>query len=282
MMPALQKLGFTTYGLSDVVKRGKARAEVPEWIAILNGRKDINADVVANFDAIIGPPGALVFDRILAASPAFTKVILMEEPDRERWAADHCASLEKLQAVTKRSASKSTVGKQLDTLLSSLFVRPSDSEESPADALLKFEEQVKLRVPSKRLLVWKYGDGWEPLCKFLEKAVPEDPFPTYDSGDYVLVTVRDRLLMAEKIVRYMAVFMLFWLAILYFPYVSAAMRNSKELKEDYNNAFAIRSIDDAKTSLTEQQKSLGTVAEREMQRARSWDPTWQKKGVPSA
>ncbi|ROW16233.1 hypothetical protein VPNG_01971 [Cytospora leucostoma] len=32
-------------------------------------------------------------------------------------------------------------------------------------------------VPKERLLEWTVEDGWEPLCKFLDKPVPDEPFP---------------------------------------------------------------------------------------------------------
>lgn len=32
---------------------------------------------------------------------------------------------------------------------------------------------VKTHCPPERLLIYKLGDGWEPLCKFLGKPVPE-------------------------------------------------------------------------------------------------------------
>ena len=32
-------------------------------------------------------------------------------------------------------------------------------------------------VPSERLLVWNVKDGWEPLCKFLGKPIPNIPIP---------------------------------------------------------------------------------------------------------
>jgi hypothetical protein len=32
-------------------------------------------------------------------------------------------------------------------------------------------------VPEGRLLEWKIEDGWEPLCKFLGKEIPKEPFP---------------------------------------------------------------------------------------------------------
>jgi len=36
---------------------------------------------------------------------------------------------------------------------------------------------VRGLVPPERLLEWSVQDGWEPLCKFLDKPVPEGPFP---------------------------------------------------------------------------------------------------------
>lgn len=32
-------------------------------------------------------------------------------------------------------------------------------------------------VPKDRLLEWYLGDGWEPLCGFLGKPVPDTEFP---------------------------------------------------------------------------------------------------------
>lgn len=32
-------------------------------------------------------------------------------------------------------------------------------------------------VPPERLLEWSVEDGWEPLCEFLGKEVPSEPFP---------------------------------------------------------------------------------------------------------
>jgi len=38
-------------------------------------------------------------------------------------------------------------------------------------------ERVKEAIPADRLLVFSVKDGWEPLCKFLDLPVPEEPFP---------------------------------------------------------------------------------------------------------
>ena len=36
---------------------------------------------------------------------------------------------------------------------------------------------VKSIVPEEDLLVWNLKDGWEPLCSFLGKPIPEEPIP---------------------------------------------------------------------------------------------------------
>ncbi|KAJ5692603.1 P-loop containing nucleoside triphosphate hydrolase protein [Penicillium macrosclerotiorum] len=36
---------------------------------------------------------------------------------------------------------------------------------------------VRGMVPKEKLLEWSVEDGWEPLCKFLEVPVPNEPFP---------------------------------------------------------------------------------------------------------
>lgn len=32
-------------------------------------------------------------------------------------------------------------------------------------------------VPADKLLVFQPSQGWEPLCKFLNKPIPDQPFP---------------------------------------------------------------------------------------------------------
>lgn len=38
-------------------------------------------------------------------------------------------------------------------------------------------ERVKRVVPPEKLLVFEAKDGWEPLCRFLDRPVPAGPFP---------------------------------------------------------------------------------------------------------
>jgi hypothetical protein len=37
-------------------------------------------------------------------------------------------------------------------------------------------------VPKDRLLEWSAEAGWEPLCQFLGKELPDQPFPNVNSS----------------------------------------------------------------------------------------------------
>lgn len=49
--------------------------------------------------------------------------------------------------------------------------------ETMKTAMDRFNEEVQETIPADRLLVWSVGDGWDPLCEFLEVPVPDTPFP---------------------------------------------------------------------------------------------------------
>jgi hypothetical protein len=60
---------------------------------------------------------------------------------------------------------------------SGLISRPDATAEEMATAMERFNQEVQDTVPSERLLVWSPGDGWEPICEFLELPIPEADFP---------------------------------------------------------------------------------------------------------
>jgi hypothetical protein len=45
------------------------------------------------------------------------------------------------------------------------------------ELLLNWNEIVKALVPPEKLLVMNVKEGWTPLCKFLDRPVPNRPFP---------------------------------------------------------------------------------------------------------
>jgi hypothetical protein len=54
------------------------------------------------------------------------------------------------------------------------------------EQMLRHEQEVKRAIAPERLLVWEVGEGWQPLCEFLEVPVPQEPLPhANDRGEFV-------------------------------------------------------------------------------------------------
>ena len=58
-------------------------------------------------------------------------------------------------------------------------------------------ELVRRVTPKNRLLEYKLGSGWKPLCQFLGKPIPDVPFPKVNETDAfqekVDIVIRRRL-----------------------------------------------------------------------------------------
>ncbi len=60
--------------------------------------------------------------------------------------------------------------------------RPTDREHAIA-VFNAYEADVKASVPADRLLVFQASAGWEPLCRFLGKPIPDIPYPRTNTKD---------------------------------------------------------------------------------------------------
>lgn len=57
------------------------------------------------------------------------------------------------------------------------------NREKLIQAMLDHNEHIREIVPKENLLEWNLREGWEPLCKFLGKPVPDVPVPYVNKGD---------------------------------------------------------------------------------------------------
>ncbi len=52
-----------------------------------------------------------------------------------------------------------------------------ESDAGLGASMERWTDRVRADIAPERLLVWEPADGWEPLCEFLEVAVPDGPVP---------------------------------------------------------------------------------------------------------
>eukprot|EP00927_Polykrikos_kofoidii_P077974 TRINITY_DN74855_c0_g1_i1.p1 TRINITY_DN74855_c0_g1~~TRINITY_DN74855_c0_g1_i1.p1 ORF type:complete len:264 (-),score=47.37 TRINITY_DN74855_c0_g1_i1:46-837(-) len=58
--------------------------------------------------------------------------------------------------------------------------RSARDRDNAVEIVEAWNERVKKVVPKDKLLVYDVSQGWEPLCRFLGKPVPDEPFPKED------------------------------------------------------------------------------------------------------
>mmetsp|Transcript_16326 Transcript_16326/g.42075 ORF Transcript_16326/g.42075 Transcript_16326/m.42075 type:complete len:276 (+) Transcript_16326:297-1124(+) len=56
------------------------------------------------------------------------------------------------------------------------------TKEKYLESYRKHNEKMKEIIPKEKLLIFDVREGWEPLCAFLEKPVPNIPFPHVNKG----------------------------------------------------------------------------------------------------
>ncbi|KAJ5138752.1 uncharacterized protein N7515_003600 [Penicillium bovifimosum] len=195
---ALRTLGLPTYHGWDVVFEtdGSKLQHCTELVRRkYNGAHDGDVQITsAEFDIILGDHQAVVdsvsvlFGPELFAAYPDAKVILNVRPDIDAW----YRSIDK--TIAQGIGQSWTLwGMQWFCpqiyWLYSLYLRygypgvfrgvpGTDGIQRNAKWVYRDHcNMVRGMVPKDRLLEWSVDDGWEPLCKFLDKPVPDEPFP---------------------------------------------------------------------------------------------------------
>lgn len=133
--------------------------------------------------------------------------VLLTDRDPERWWDSHVAMFqlgggffEELTDEQRQWAQKSGFAR-MQTALGTISAAAFDGQVFDKAHCLRVYEQhyarVRRTVPAERLLVYRVQEGWEPLCRFLGVAVPDEPFPRVNVGDNLLHNIRTAMRLAR-------------------------------------------------------------------------------------
>lgn len=146
--------------------------------------------VLWRYDAITDTPCVLFSEELLTAYPD-AKVILTER-DVDSWVASMQRSYYKVLMSRgmqiMRFLDAEFLGKYYAMGMGSLATWTDgdvNNMEKLKEGYVRHYARIRAVVPRERLLEWHPRDGWEPLCEFLGKDVPEGEFPKVNQGDWV-------------------------------------------------------------------------------------------------
>ena len=139
-----------------------------DWPAFMQG-----------WSACVDWPAAPFFDRLAYAFP--DAVVLLSVRDPADWFQSASQTIFELMRKAPRENQN-----PIQRLVESQLERWMTSEiENKAEMMASFErhsDRVRALIPKERLIEWRPGDGWEPLCAGLEIPIPSQPFPHANAG----------------------------------------------------------------------------------------------------
>ena len=180
---ALQTLGFgPCHHMEEVFAHPE---QVRHWQDIAAGRPVVWDEVFAGYKSQIDWPGAHCWRELAAAYPE-SKVVMSVRPE-ESWWKSFSSTIAVLMADHNMVPLPPHMQAMLLALDEMIGVQTFGCSVSDREGVLAAyrlrTDQVKAAIPADRLLVFDVAEGWEPLCRFLGKPVPDEPFPHVNSID---------------------------------------------------------------------------------------------------
>jgi hypothetical protein len=181
---ALRILGIDPcYHMSDVYQN----SHTDVWHAKAQGG-DIDWDqVLGGYDIAIDWPSSSYYKELLDLNPDARVILTVRDPDA--WYKSLTSVLYtyyKLIPWWRRRISphiKLRVETMEKLIWDGVFNGRVEDADYAKRLFVEHNEEVKRSVPADRLLVFEPKQGWEPLCEFFGKPVPENlPFPHVNQG----------------------------------------------------------------------------------------------------
>ncbi|KAI8356666.1 P-loop containing nucleoside triphosphate hydrolase protein [Blakeslea trispora] len=184
---ALNKLGYNTHHMKVLFSDAEQNPE--DFTHAFYHREQADWDrIYKNYNAAIDWPSVTFYQDLLKKYPN-AKVILTVR-DADSW---YKSVKNTIFESSKRmsAAPPSHVEAQDFSKLKEMFATCFDGifmdeerfsdEEKIKQMFRDHNEEVKRTVPPDQLLVMELGEGWERLCAFLGKEVPQEPYPNTNS-----------------------------------------------------------------------------------------------------
>ena len=157
--------------------------QVPLWMDATNGGPDWDA-IYDGYESAVDWPTAGFFRELAATYPSAKFVLTVRDPGR--WLESFSHTIYKLLDVMHEAPEEMQAWFDMaEAVISKTgFPRGLDLPDLEK-AFVAHNDAVAATIPAEQLLIYQVKEGWEPLCAFLDKPVPDEPFPrTNDRGEF--------------------------------------------------------------------------------------------------
>lgn len=175
---AIERLtGQPCYHMTEVF--GKPD-HVDAWrAAIVDGTMPDWGQLLAGYGATVDWPACAFWQQLADAYPE-APVLLSERSSADAWWKSMEQTIVTMLSQPVRDAQQAHTRTMSAPLMTSFCPQWPD-REAVIDAYERHNDRVRETMPAERLVEWRPGDGWAPLCAALGVAVPDEPFPHVNS-----------------------------------------------------------------------------------------------------
>lgn len=171
---AINELGLGPCHHMEAVLHNQAE-QVPLWKAAVDDRPDWSS-LYKGFESAVDWPTACFFRELVDEYPEAKFVLTERSP--ESWADSFGSTIYTL--IGGRDQAPDDKKDWLE-MCAAVIEKTGFPTGLDRDGLMQrftaHNEAVKAAVPADRLLVFSVKEGWGPLCDFLGRPAPDDPFP---------------------------------------------------------------------------------------------------------
>jgi hypothetical protein len=196
---ALNQLGFPCYHMIEVIQNKANASHLDFWRKVANDREGAPQDwesVFARYTAAVDNPACCVWRELAAAYPDAKIVLTLHPKGADAW---YESTIDTIYFTENRWQFKvleiaTPFGRKFADMSRKLIWgrahRGTMNDRSRAIAEYnRHIEEVKAALPPERLLVFSVDQGWEPLCRFLNVAVPAGAFPNVNDREQIKQTI---------------------------------------------------------------------------------------------
>lgn len=163
------------YHMYELIERPQ---DTESWESAVAGEPVDWNSLLSEYRATVDFPASLFWREILAANPDAVILLSSRDSPETWWTSVERTIVPSLAGdiPPDRPDWSRRRAMNLEILRTRLTPQWPDANAVTA-AYERHNAEVRREVPADRLIDWRPGDGWEPICSALELDVPAEPFP---------------------------------------------------------------------------------------------------------
>lgn len=165
---ALEMLGIgKCYHMLEVIPY---KERIENWRAVANGKRPDWDQIFNGYKATVDWPAAFYWRELSVYYPEAK--VLLSVRDADLW----YDSIEKtILSSLRKSADPDSLGVRL--IRDQVFGGNIEDRDHVIATYKKNIADVQAAIPAERLLTYQTGDGWDPICRFLDIPEPKKAYP---------------------------------------------------------------------------------------------------------